>query len=178
MVDSKETPILFNDFELTHFSVIYSIDCSRGDEKIVLIAEQKSSGEDIDVLTQEISTSILYEEEEDKEKDTSLPNIFTEIGDISEGEGYTKQSTIYKIASTFCFRCRNLMMDTTEDILKTFFDHEDQLKQLYDEQIIQFVSCVFCVLCVTFNVTFRNTPWILRLLLLCISLLYEIVIWI
>lgn len=116
--------------------------------------ELQSSGEDADVLTHEISTSILYEEEEDKEKDTSLTNIFTEIGDISEGEGYTQQSTIYKIASTFCFRCRNLMVDTTEDILKTFFDHEDQLKQLYDEQIIQIVSCV----CVAFYMSHLMLP--------------------
>lgn len=31
------------------------------------------------------------------------------------------------------------MNDTTEEILRTFFDHEEQLKRLYDEQIIQLV---------------------------------------
>ncbi len=32
------------------------------------------------------------------------------------------------------------MKDSTEEIVKTFFDHEEHLKQLYDEQITQFVS--------------------------------------
>lgn len=34
------------------------------------------------------------------------------------------------------------MSDSIEDILITFFDHEDLLKRLYDENIKQLVSSV------------------------------------
>lgn len=47
---------------------------------------------------------------------------------------------ISTIASKSSFEHRNLMKDSTEEILKTFFDHEFMLKQLYNEQVTQFVS--------------------------------------
>lgn len=62
--------------------------------------------------------------------------------------GIFNESINFKIASTFCFQHRNLMKDTTEEILKTFFDHEDQLKRLYDEHIKFLVSSLFNTLCV------------------------------
>lgn len=94
-------------------------------------------------MSHETSTGTQDNGEEEKEKDFSLTNLFIEFGDMNEMlERYIHRFVIFKMVSAFRFTHINLMMDSTEEILKTFFDHECQLKRIYDEQIVLSVSSV------------------------------------
>lgn len=62
------------------------IGCSNGDDPI-LVDDQELSVEDNAVSAPEISTDIQCERDEDKERNTSLTNLFIEFGDMSERLG-------------------------------------------------------------------------------------------
>lgn len=104
-----------------------------------------------DILACEIP-DFLYKSEEKKE--TALRKELNLENNIDNTQDYDPITEIYDITVRYIFifkwiclfndifKFRNLMKDSIDEILKTFSDHEDQLKRIYGEEIKQFVSCI------------------------------------
>lgn len=111
------------------FAKTLPIDCSNDDDVNILLNKLESSDENYDNLAHDSSEIIHNENDENIGKDYSsmLTNLFTEFGEIPEK--YIKQYLNFynRFITLIFFKHRNLMKDSTEEIIKIFFDHEDQL---------------------------------------------------